>query len=90
MHRRSRSPNAIPLLFVHGFPESFISVAPMIEALCDPIATPPRGDEDVQAFHVVVPSIPGFGFSDALPEEGTLIVPSAVAAVAEMLTHRHR
>lgn len=57
VHRRSQSPNAIPLLFVHGFPESFTTIAPMIEALCDPIMTPPRGGEIVQAFHVVAPSM---------------------------------
>lgn len=70
VHRRSQSPNAIPLLFVHGFPESFVTVAPMIDALCDPIRTPPRGNDTVQAFHVVAPSIPGFGFSDTTSEEG--------------------
>ncbi|KAK5694855.1 hypothetical protein LTR97_009446 [Elasticomyces elasticus] len=74
---RAMSPDAIPLLFVHGFPESFLAAAPMIEALCDPIATPPRGAEDAQAFHVVVPSIPGFGFSDALPEEGNAMPTTA-------------
>ncbi|KAK4897433.1 hypothetical protein LTR27_004953 [Elasticomyces elasticus] len=77
VHRRSHSPDAIPLLFVHGFPESFLAAAPMIEALCDPIATPPRGTEGAQAFHVVVPSIPGFGFSDALPEEGNAMPTTA-------------
>lgn len=42
----------------------------MIDALCSPVATPPRGDENVPAFHVVAPSIPGCGFSDAVAEEG--------------------
>lgn len=77
VHRRSEHPNAIPLLFVHGFPESFITIAPMIDALCNPIATPPRGTEDVQAFHVVVPSIPGFGFSDPVQEEGNAMPTTA-------------
>ncbi|KAK3117465.1 hypothetical protein LTR53_001152 [Teratosphaeriaceae sp. CCFEE 6253] len=77
VHRRSRSTNSIPLLFVHGFPESFIAVAPMIEALCDPITTPPRGTECMQAFNVVCPSIPGFGFSDATPEEGNALPTTA-------------
>lgn len=64
VHKRSNAPNATPLLFVHGWPESFIGVSHMIDSLCNPIATPPRGDENAQAFHVVAPSIPGFGFSD--------------------------
>jgi hypothetical protein len=78
VHRRSQSPNAIPLLFVHGFPESFIAVAPMIEALCDPITTPPRGSENARAFHVVVPSIPGFAFSDPVSEDGNAMPTTAV------------
>jgi len=77
VHRRSQSPNAMPLLFVHGFPESFIAVAPMIEALCDPMTTPPRGTENAQAFHVVAPSIPGFAFSDPVSEEGNAIPTTA-------------
>jgi hypothetical protein len=68
VHKRSQSPNAVPLLFIHGWPESFITAARMHNDLTDPIATPPRGDEGVQAFHCVVPSIPGFGFSDPIPE----------------------
>lgn len=68
VHKRSDSPTAIPLLFVHGWPESFIAVSKIIEPLANPIKTPPRGDENVQSFHVVTPSIPGFGFSDPIPE----------------------
>ena len=45
-----------------------VAVSKIIDALSNPIATPPRGDENVQAFHVVAPSIPGFGFSDPIPE----------------------
>ena len=56
------------MLFVHGWPESFIAVSKVIDALSNPIATPPRGDENVQSFHVVAPSIPGFGFSDPVAE----------------------
>lgn len=84
VHRRSRSPNAVPLLFIHGFPDSFISVAPMIEALCDPISTPPRGHENVHAFHVVAPSIPGFGFSDPTAEEGNAMPTTAATFDALM------
>ena len=68
VHKQSHSATAIPLLFVHGWPESFINVSKVIDALSNPIATPPRGDENVQSFHVVAPSIPGFGFSDPIPE----------------------
>ena len=70
VHKRAASPAALPLLFVHGWPESFISASRVIDALSNPIATPPRGEEDALSFHVVVPSIPGFGFSDPIPEAG--------------------
>ena len=69
VHQRSTHPAAMPLLYVHDYPESFIGVAKIIDALCSPVSTPPRGDENVQSFHVVAPSIPGFGFSDTVPEE---------------------
>jgi pimeloyl-ACP methyl ester carboxylesterase len=59
VHKRSRNPKAIPLLFCHSWPSSFIEIQRIIDALVDPHAA------DEQAFHVVVPSIPGFGFSDA-------------------------
>jgi len=60
VHKRSVHANAIPLLVCHSWPGSFIEVQRMIEMLADP------GGEGVQqAFHVVAPSIPGFGFSDA-------------------------
>nr|POE65694.1 putative epoxide hydrolase [Quercus suber] len=69
VHKRSASPNAIALLFVHGWPESFLSVAPMIDALCDPASSKAAGEENMPAFHVVAPSVPGLGFSDAVSEE---------------------
>ena len=77
VHKRSNSPLALPLLFVHGWPESFITVSKTIDALCNPVTTPPRGDENVQTFHVVAPSIPGFGFSDPVPEAGNNIYATA-------------
>lgn len=77
VHKQSHNPAAIPLLFVQSWPESFIAVSKIIDPLTNPIATPPRGDENVQAFHVVVPSIPGFGFSDPIPEAGNNMQASA-------------
>lgn len=68
VHQRSASASAIPLLIIHGWPESFITSSKVIDALCNPITTPPRGDDSIQAFHVVVPSIPGFAFSEPVPE----------------------
>jgi hypothetical protein len=68
--RRSTTPQAIPLLFVHGWPESFLTVAPVIDALCEPTVSPSTGQQDGPSFHVVAPTIPGFGFSDEVADEG--------------------
>lgn len=57
VHHRSDREGAIPLLFQHGWPGSFLEVDKIIDAL----TSPPPG---VQAFHVVAPSLPGFVFSE--------------------------
>jgi pimeloyl-ACP methyl ester carboxylesterase len=69
VHKRSKHKNAIPLLFCHTWPASFIEVQNIINALTDPYSLPGFGAGAQQAFHVVAPSIPGFGFSDASPME---------------------
>ncbi|KAL9004741.1 MAG: hypothetical protein Q9188_002448 [Gyalolechia gomerana] len=62
-HTSSRT-NAIPLLFVQGWPGSFLEARKIIE----PLTNPP--DTSTQAFHVVVPSIPGFGPGDPPTKSG--------------------
>ncbi|WP_329521556.1 epoxide hydrolase family protein [Spirillospora sp. NBC_01491] len=62
LHVRSPEPGALPLILTHGWPNSFVEFARMIGPLTDPRA---HGGDPEQAFHVVVPSIPGFGFSAA-------------------------
>ncbi len=59
VHHTSDRLDAIPLLFVHGWPGSFLEV----EHLVGPLTNPP--DSSLPAFHVVAPSIPGYGFSPA-------------------------
>lgn len=60
VHARSSASSAIPLLYIHSWPGSFIEIQRLIPHLVAP--------QDTQAFHVVCPSIPGFGFSDASEE----------------------
>ncbi|KAF2465241.1 alpha/beta-hydrolase [Lindgomyces ingoldianus] len=67
VHKRSKHKNAIPLLFCHTWPSSFVEIQKIISALTDPHSLPSFGAGAQQAFHVVAPSIPGFGFSDASP-----------------------
>jgi len=69
LHRRSKQPNAFPLLITHGWPGSFVEFAKIIGPLTDPVAHGGRPDE---AFDVVIPSIPGFGFSDKRARPATI------------------
>ncbi|KAF2095862.1 alpha/beta-hydrolase, partial [Rhizodiscina lignyota] len=71
VHKRCQNRNAIPLLFCHGWPGSFLEVCKIIDALTEPdFAALPPGARVPVGFHVVVPSIPGFGFSDASVDDG--------------------
>ncbi|KAL8702868.1 MAG: hypothetical protein Q9201_003959 [Fulgogasparrea decipioides] len=63
-HQTSSRPGAIPLVFVQGWPGSFLEARKII----DPLTNPP--DPSTQAFHVVVPSIPGFGPGDPPEKSG--------------------
>ena len=59
-HVRSPHENAVPLLLSHGWPGSIVEFQKVIEPLTNPTAF---GGDAADAFHVVVPSLPGFGFS---------------------------
>jgi microsomal epoxide hydrolase len=61
LHARSPEANALPLVLTHGWPGSVLEFHKMIGPLTDPAA---HGGERRDAFHLVVPSLPGFGFSD--------------------------
>jgi pimeloyl-ACP methyl ester carboxylesterase len=60
IHVRSKHDDALPLIVTHGWPGSIIEQIKIIEPLTDPTA---YGGNASDAFHVVVPSIPGYGFS---------------------------
>lgn len=67
IHQRSPVEGATPLLISHGWPGSFLEFMKVIGPLTDPVA---YGGNAEDAFHVIVPSIPGFGFSDKPTERG--------------------
>ncbi|GAB3812320.1 epoxide hydrolase family protein [Kribbella italica] len=67
LHVRSAEADALPLLLTHGWPGSFIEFVDLIGPLTDPVA---HGGEASDAFHVVIPSLPGFGFSTPVASEG--------------------
>jgi pimeloyl-ACP methyl ester carboxylesterase len=61
IHVRSKHENALPIIVTHGWPGSIIEQLKIIEPLTDPEAHGGRAED---AFHVVIPSIPGYGFSE--------------------------
>ncbi len=67
VHLRSKEPNALPLLITHGWPGSVVELIKVIEPLADPVRF---GGNPADAFHVVAPSIPGYGFSGPTHEAG--------------------
>jgi pimeloyl-ACP methyl ester carboxylesterase len=60
MHIRSKHDNALPLIVTHGWPGSVIEQLKIIEPLTNPTA---HGGSAADAFHLVIPSMPGYGFS---------------------------
>jgi len=67
LHVRSPEPEALPLIITHGWPGSVAEFMKVIRPLTDPAA---HGGDGTDAFHVVAPSIPGFGFSGPTTEPG--------------------
>lgn len=67
LHVRTQEANALPLLITHGWPGSIVEFVKIIGPLVDPRA---HGGDPADAFHVVVPSIPGYGFSGPTREAG--------------------
>ncbi|MBE1586279.1 epoxide hydrolase family protein [Nonomuraea angiospora] len=67
LHVRSPEPDALPLIITHGWPGSIVEFMDVIGPLTDPRA---HGGDPADAFHVIAPSIPGFGFSGPTRETG--------------------
>ncbi len=76
LHVRSPEPNAMPLLITHGWPGSVAEFLDVIGPLTDPRA---HGADPADAFHVVIPSMPGYGFSGPNPQTGWNLDRVAVA-----------
>ncbi|MEQ7123007.1 epoxide hydrolase family protein [Actinopolymorpha sp. B11F2] len=67
LHVRSPEPNALPLILSHGWPGSVVEFLDVIGPLTDPRA---HGGDPADAFHLVIPSLPGFAFSGPTRESG--------------------
>jgi pimeloyl-ACP methyl ester carboxylesterase len=81
IHVTSQHEDALPLLITHGWPGSIVEMLNVIDPLSDPIA---HGGGAEDAFHVVIPSMPGYGFS-AKPDETGWDVPHIARAWAELM-----
>jgi len=81
IHVRSTEPDATPLLMSHGYPGSVVEFLEMIDPLVNPVA---YGRSPADAFHVVIPSIPGFGFSIPVSDAGWE-VSRTTSAFAELM-----
>lgn len=82
VHMRSPYKDALPLLLSHGWPGSIVEFAKVIPRLLDPVAFGGHADD---AFHIVAPSLPGFGFSDK-PKNTGLGVQSIASMFDELMT----
>jgi epoxide hydrolase len=67
LHVGSPAPDALPLIITHGWPGSVVEFLDVIGPLSDPAA---HGGDPADAFHLVIPSVPGFGFSGPTREPG--------------------
>ena len=81
IHVRSRHEDALPLVMTHGWPGSIVEFLKVLGPLTDPTA---HGGDAADAFHVVCPSLPGFGFSDKPTGTGWGIERIAEAWIALM------
>lgn len=67
IHQRGKGSNPLPVVMLHGWPSSFVQMLKIIPLLTDPAA---HGGDAADSFDVVVPSLPGYGFSDRPSEAG--------------------
>lgn len=89
LHARSPHEGALPLILTHGWPGSIVEFLDVIGPLTDPTA---HGGDAGDAFHVVLPSLPGYGFSDRPAETGwgiDRIARAWAALMADLGYHRY-
>ena len=67
IHERGKGPDPLPLIVTHGWPSTFFEMLKIIPRLTDPAA---YGGDPADSFDVIVPSMPGYGFSDPSQEPG--------------------
>ena len=83
LHVRSKHENAMPLLLTHGWPGSVVEFLKCVGPLVDPVA---HGGSAQDAFHLVIPSLPGYGFSGKPRETGWNV--RRISKAWDVLMHR--
>jgi pimeloyl-ACP methyl ester carboxylesterase len=76
IHQRGQGPNPLPLLICHGWPGSFVEMLDIIPLLADPAR---HGGDAADCFEVIVPSMPGYGFSSRPQKPG--MTPQCIASL---------
>jgi pimeloyl-ACP methyl ester carboxylesterase len=74
IHERGKGPHPLPIILTHGWPDSFYRMHKIIPMLTDPESF---GGNATDSFDVIVPSIPGFGFSDPVRKQGQTVKQTA-------------
>ncbi len=82
IHERGKGPNPTPLLLIHGWPDSFYRMSKILPMLTDPAS---YGGDPADSFDVIVPSLPGFGFSDRLSKDNMTLERTA-GLLAQLMT----
>ena len=87
IHVRSKHENALPMIVTHGWPGSVIEQLKIIEPLTDPTA---HGGTASDAFHLVIPSLPGYGFSGkpTAPGWNPVSIARAWATLMQLLSYK--
>jgi len=70
VREQGRGKDPLPLVVLHGWPASFLQMLPIIPLLADPAG---HGGDAADSFNVIVPSLPGYGFSDRPAEKGMTV-----------------
>ncbi len=83
LHMRGKGPNPTPLLLIHGWPDSFYRFHKIIPLLTDPESA---GGNPLDSFDVIVPSLPGFGFSDRPHFPGGMKSLRAASLLSKLMT----
>lgn len=83
IHERGQGPNPIPIVITHGWPGSFFEICKLIPLLTDPAS---YGGDPADSFDVIVPSLPGYGFSDRPRERGMMSSRRAAELWVKLMT----